>query len=548
MLSRVDGTRVSKMRAALFFAISVILAAPPTFACSPALIPINAPKALCPAGGERWVPYGNACAGWGEPIYFTALDHIEGFAPTICPGNRFPIYRSFSDDEKARLSELVLTDAYQAINGRHSTYARASWIADALGEAMNPDLRFALQLGTSFARFVEERPSQEIDAFAKQMIDKLATGDFDETDPRRRNSALRLLAMTGRVEEARKFHEAKRPGWHGHRAFKLDSLGYDSLEICFDSPDKYRLSICHPKGMVGFAELVVSCLNPSNKLYCSTNLHGFTNDPTKLAEEVKALSASIPKFSELFTWGLRRIMPKGWSSVFDCIETQTDVANCSKPELAAYQVQRVARTAEFFSTELGNAAKQWKAESLYTSDGTCPLEKIYPRVDLNSDCTTTTIRNIAFSNGRCLSDAGLCKAGFPVDLTRLSTLDYDPSPYIAFEQTNLQEMLNRQITRLAFCRIRQTIEGDASYCPEDVPAAEGLLMGAVNNYQQRFSAAMSRELRLRIDRVALSRLSEKLYEHDNPASLLKLDNILAHYPEMNDYARQQFDRYRLRYE
>lgn len=51
-----------------------------------------------------------------------------------CPGNGLVIYDEFTPEQVTRLAPLVSSDAYKALRGAESSYYRAYWLADALGD------------------------------------------------------------------------------------------------------------------------------------------------------------------------------------------------------------------------------------------------------------------------------------------------------------------------------------------------------------------------------------------------------------------------------
>ncbi|MCW4461812.1 hypothetical protein OK349_08825 [Sphingomonas sp. BT-65] len=90
----------------------------------------------CPVGGEKFdapalmhystfgaLPDGQPIGSIGFPILLAE-----------CPGNGLVIFDEFTPEQVAKLGPLVASDAYKALRGAESSYYRASWLADALGD------------------------------------------------------------------------------------------------------------------------------------------------------------------------------------------------------------------------------------------------------------------------------------------------------------------------------------------------------------------------------------------------------------------------------
>jgi hypothetical protein len=104
---------------------------------SPRFPPHYAGRATtCPVGGETFdapalmhystfgaLPDGQPVGSIGFPILLAE-----------CPGNGLVIYDEFTPEQVTRLAPLVSSDTYKALRGAESSYYRASWLADALGD------------------------------------------------------------------------------------------------------------------------------------------------------------------------------------------------------------------------------------------------------------------------------------------------------------------------------------------------------------------------------------------------------------------------------
>lgn len=91
---------------------------------------------ICPVGGEKFdapalmhystfgaLPDGQPIGSIGFPVLLAE-----------CPGNGLVIFDEFKPGQVAKLGPLIASDAYKALRGTESSYYRASWLADALGD------------------------------------------------------------------------------------------------------------------------------------------------------------------------------------------------------------------------------------------------------------------------------------------------------------------------------------------------------------------------------------------------------------------------------
>lgn len=89
----------------------------------------------CPVGGEKFdapalMHYSTFGAlPDGQPVGSIAFPILLA----ECPGNGLVIFDEFTPEQALKLGPLVASDAYKALRGAESSYYRAYWLADALG-------------------------------------------------------------------------------------------------------------------------------------------------------------------------------------------------------------------------------------------------------------------------------------------------------------------------------------------------------------------------------------------------------------------------------
>ena len=529
------------------FALSMMMtgfAISETTACSPAIPPVDVVRATCPVHDKAWIPHSNGCAGWGEPIYLSALDYVSGSLPQMCEGG-FPVHRNFSDPEKQRLKALVSNGTYERETKGIGVYERTLWVADALGDTLDPEFKFQMQLATPITKLVASRPPRELRAFAENLIASLESGELAFADSRRRNSALRVLTLAGSADEARSIYLSEKPAWVDHPAFLTDVSAHHSLEFCMNGPARLRQVLCHPQGIAGFAQRIITCLNPEAKRWCESVTDGLPSDRNLLVAEVRHLADILPNFREQFSFALSYVLPRRWETFVACLDQGNAVAAC-EATTSKYEKPKVLGVYEHLRGELLQATTSLKSPSLRNVDGTCPVEAVFPSIPIKSgntiaNCTLSAVRNISFNNARCLMGVE-CKHGYPVDLSRLSTVGIDPTPFIAFQKFGQKNALNRNLEQLAKCQVERIANSEKPNCFERSAEIEQRLRRELPEFEARMKQAYLRALQDKVARLATGYVSNRAWRQRTDINVRTMTSLLASHPEQTSFARIQYER------
>lgn len=204
---------------------------------TPRFPPHYGPQATtCPVGGEQfdapqlmhYSTFGSMPDG--QPIGSIAFPILL----PECPGNGLVIFAKFTPEQVKKLGPVVASPAYQALRKSESSYYRAAWLADAIGEkrqaawlmlsatweAKNADAagERARRYGAAFAASamalpVDAKDFQSIALRARAANALRELGQFEEAETLRAS-----IVIAPDVGGADKNAAENRTGWAGYLA------------------------------------------------------------------------------------------------------------------------------------------------------------------------------------------------------------------------------------------------------------------------------------------------------------------------------------------
>lgn len=166
----------------------------------------------CPVGGEIFqVTETLSCSTMGRRLSLkpiTSCDFITRLP--VCPKNKLPIYKDFSDDEIEKITAFMETDSYQNVS-KDSHYLRAYLLSKEIEGEDSQERFFILQqglwYGTEDKAELSEIYQAELDKINSKFDERdrpfwLAAGAFDAWSHGKTERALQLLLDARSLAEA----------------------------------------------------------------------------------------------------------------------------------------------------------------------------------------------------------------------------------------------------------------------------------------------------------------------------------------------------------
>lgn len=453
---------------ATLLALTSLVVGSEVSACTPAP-PV---EAVCPAGGEKYLHYGSCPQTQFSIIALGGIRYTN--AGRRCPGNRFPLYRTFTSDEKKSLGAIVETEAYKALANSSDFYGLSLWVEDRLvGEASswrgpllyNRAKKLAWSTDQSarsdafkaalpqFAEHVEKHvlpisvtESQRARLFAHLAYFSHEAGELD--------AASRWLSQS---EDALGPMPPK--GSAGRAAWNGDELLVTATALCVEAQPELKPALCYPGGIDWFAHRVGQCLADAED--CEP-IGDLPKAPDVLAQKIHEMMDASDRFATKFSmfvvgresrFGGRQGVNKDWlKQYFPAIAENVRI----RGERAAirYKVQRAA--ACFLRNAVSSHCAKMKPEQVLdaTLRGSAVFDEAY------KEGLSQAVEGIASRNAECVLRKELgqeCKhspfvAGVEealVDLGFPGTLYRD-----AYAQA-LKSQIHRQIRQQIECELRK---------------------------------------------------------------------------------------------
>ena len=481
----------------MVLAFTSLVAVSEVSACTPAP-PV---ESVCPAGGEKYLTNGWCPRDQFSIIALGGIHYTQ--AGRRCPGNKFPLYRSFTRDEEKSLDALVETDAYKVLAEDSDFYELSLWVEDRLvGEASSwrgPLLyNRAKKLAWSddqsarsdafkaaipqFAELVEKRllpntntKSQRTRLFAHLSYFSHEAGELDV--------ASRWLALSeDALGPMPPNGSAERAVWNG------DETLVTATALCVEARPELKPALCYPIGIDSFAHRVGQCLARAQG--CKS-IGDLPKDPDALAKKIHEMMDASDRFAAQFSmfvvgresrFGGRQGVNKDWrEQYFPSLAAAASIRR--KRAAIRYKIQRAA--ACVLSQAVSSDCMKMKPAQVLDAarDGSSGFDDAYEKGVL------LAVDGIAARNAECFVRGELgqdCRLSpFVAGVEgALVDLGFSENLYPDAYAEALENRIKNQIRQQVDCELRNSLAVSQSGCliSPTGQTYEAILRGLVPDY------------------------------------------------------------------